>query len=755
MKRSGVALAAALLLWRGLEAWAQPASAAPATAAAPVAPQSPGPVTQPATPAPPSAEVVVEGRSVTEAEERRDALQAKTLIGREELDQYGDTSVLDVLQRLPGITIDGETPRLRGLGAGYTLILINGEPAPPGFSLDTLAPADIERIEIIKGPSAEHGGVAGTINVILRVAPKLRQREWRGAVGYRAVGPQGSGTLAWGDRIGQGVGAIGFHLPLTVYSWVNGNSQEVLRASRSVSAAATEQRVQGDDTWRGGGFNFTPRMEWKLSDTDTLNWQNFAQANSSRNTGQRTTEVLFGPALRSVADRSTSRGQWQMQRSQLQWVRKALDGGRFELKASAQGTQSSSQGEGDSFDSLGRVTAHRDNSSSVRESSLAQGGRWRQPLSEAHVLVIGWDLDHKDRRELRRAFDNGVERITGALGVPFTAALTRSVVFVQDEWLVGERWSALLGLRGEQWRGITTGPGQVVENRHASVSPVLTLRHAFDAKARNVLRASLSRSIRVPDVGLLLPRYTLNGSYERDLPNTPIAADSAGNPLLRPESALGLDLALEQSLSGGGVLSVGLFHRRIDGLIRRRIALENVSEASVPRWVSRPANIGRARSSGLELEVKGRAEQLLPWLFQARSGLQLRAALSLYRSAVEQLDDPDARLDGQPPWSSTWGLDQQWLGGRFGMGFNMTFTPAFATQQTDRQRVWRGAAKRWDGYALWRVDKQTQLRLAANNLLAPVGLSSQSVLDLDGFAASSTTRRPSRRQVTLNLVKRF
>jgi iron complex outermembrane receptor protein len=55
-------------------------------------------------------------------------------------------------------------PRLRGLGGGCTQILLNGEPAPPGFSMDMLAPTDIERIEVMKGPTAEFGGVAGTIN---------------------------------------------------------------------------------------------------------------------------------------------------------------------------------------------------------------------------------------------------------------------------------------------------------------------------------------------------------------------------------------------------------------------------------------------------------------------------------------------------------------------------------------------------------------------------------------------------------------
>jgi hypothetical protein len=100
--------------------------------------------------------VEIRGSEVTDTEQRRREPVAKQIFGREELDKYGDVSVTDVLKRLPGVTLSGGNPRLRGLGAGYTLILVNGEPAPPGFSLENLPPSQVERIEVTKGPTAEH-----------------------------------------------------------------------------------------------------------------------------------------------------------------------------------------------------------------------------------------------------------------------------------------------------------------------------------------------------------------------------------------------------------------------------------------------------------------------------------------------------------------------------------------------------------------------------------------------------------------------
>ena len=689
-----------------------------------------------------------------------------TVVGRDELDQYGDTSILDVLQRLPGITIDGETPRLRGLGGGYTLILLNGEPAPPGFSLDSLSPGEIERIEVIKGPTAEYGGVAGTINVILRTAPRFRQREVRLATSYRALAPQGLMSASWGDRAGD----IGFYVPLSLSSWANATGSQTDRVSRVPVGSVIEQRAQqvlGRDESRGGGLNFSPRLDIKLGEFDQLQWQGFVQANESRNRGARDTMVLSGPPLSTVQDSSKSAGKWQMLRSQLQWVRKRPDGLRLELKAAVQGTTQRSASDGLGRDMLGALSIQRINFNSQRSTQASTGGRVRWPLGGGHVLAGGWDLEERQRRELSRYIENGVEQFTSSVGLPFTSQVRRATVFVQDEWTLSEQWSFTTGLRGEQVRTRTATPLLSADSSYDALLPVMHLRHAFDPKGRDVLRFSVSRSLRVPDVNLLLPRYSLNGTYPREQSNTPIAPDSAGNPQLQPEYATGLELALERQLPGGGVLSAGLFHRQIDELIRRRITLETGAESPVPRWVSRPANIGRAKSTGLELEVKGRADQLLPawWVAVTNPdpgpakgrgpGLQLRAALSVYKSAVELIDDPNARLEGQAPWSATLGFDHAVRGSIFSYGANLGVTPAFSTQQSDRQRVWRSHARRLDAYALWRFSKEVQLRLSANNLVPVDSLSTSRVEDLDGFAASSLSRRQTTTLFNANLLLRF
>ena len=74
---------------------------------------------------------------------------------------------------------------MRGLGSGYTQLLIDGQRMPPGFSLDTLTPEQIDRIEIQRAPTAETGtqAIAGTINIITREGLQRRLNDWRFSTG--------------------------------------------------------------------------------------------------------------------------------------------------------------------------------------------------------------------------------------------------------------------------------------------------------------------------------------------------------------------------------------------------------------------------------------------------------------------------------------------------------------------------------------------------------------------------------------------
>ena len=162
-----------------------------AQSADPQAPAAPNPAPAAKAAADNLEAVQITGSRPDDVQERRNSTAAKIIIGRDEIDRFGDSTLGDVLKRLPGVTIQGRPGRggairLRGLGNGYTQILLDGERVPPGFSLDSLTPDQIERIEILRAPTAETGAraIAGTINIITRGGYSKRVNDVRLTTAY-------------------------------------------------------------------------------------------------------------------------------------------------------------------------------------------------------------------------------------------------------------------------------------------------------------------------------------------------------------------------------------------------------------------------------------------------------------------------------------------------------------------------------------------------------------------------------------------
>jgi outer membrane receptor for ferrienterochelin and colicins len=160
----------------------------------------------------------------------------------------------------------------------------------------------------------------------------------------------------------------------------------------------------------------------------------------------------------------------------------------------------------------------------------------------------------------------------------------------------------------------------------------------------------------------------------------------------------------------------------VQDLIRNRTTLESVSWASVPRYVSRPVNFDSADTFGLELEARGRAGTLLPFAFNAKTPLDLRASLNFYESRVKGVPRPDNRLDRQQPWSATVGIDYVLSGviaAPIRLGGSMSFTPSYRTQQSSEQAIEFARSRTFDLYANVPLSQTMSVRLIANNI-APV-----------------------------------
>ena len=193
---------------------------------------------------------------------------AKIIVGREEIDRFGDSTLGDVLKRLPGVTIQGRPGRggairMRGLGNGYTQILLDGERVPPGFSLDSLTPDQIERIEILRAPTAETGAraIAGTINIITREGYTQRVNDLRLTPRTRTAAPAVGLVDAQlsGGRLDVNYSLSGFY-----YERDNSSTTTTVDtlADDTVHAGAEAGRLRAPAS-AAAGFHGNGRLQWR------------------------------------------------------------------------------------------------------------------------------------------------------------------------------------------------------------------------------------------------------------------------------------------------------------------------------------------------------------------------------------------------------------------------------------------------------------------------------------------------------------
>ena len=652
------------------------------------------------TPAKPLATVEVKASLDTV---RRDDTASRVVVGHEELVKYGDASVLDALKRLPGVTVGSGGVSMRGLGSGYTQILVNGQRMPPGFLLEALAPDSIEKIEIIRAATAEYSteGIAGTINIVLRTAPGKKTAELKLSAGGGPGSTAGSVTMSKSDKQGE----FGYTLGATL-NYSTREYRTIERFSSRDAEGGLEELRDTDSFYRQ---RFTPlnanaRLNWAL-DGGSLSWQTLYNAGRNRGTEDNRTATLLGPAypypLLPVG--------WKIDSDSLHselGLDQRFDGGaRLEAKAVLDLThvlrRMGRRGIADRQTVLDTLDEGR-----IRNADITSAGKYQVPLLEGHAFTFGWDAG----RERNRQHDVRIERhpsgdaLSGSAALDvdtgYTATVERLALYGQDEWALRPGWSLYLGARWEGVRIATRGDAFARSGSSYKVfSPLMQTLWKIPGTKRDQLRLALTRTYRAPTMQQLIPAI-----FYATL-NTEVSSDYTGNAGLRPELATGIDAAWEHYFSGG-LVSLSATTRSIRDFIR------DMTRHDGARWVTAPVNQGGAEVRSLALEIK------LPMKpFGAAWPLELRGNLSRNWSSVDAVPGPGNRLDRQPRWSGNLGADVN--GARVSTGASFNFVTGGWTRTSVFESSYGGVTRDLEAYALYKFDPRSQLRLAARNLLAP------------------------------------
>ncbi|MES2018760.1 MAG: TonB-dependent receptor [Pseudomonadota bacterium] len=688
------------------------ATAIPSHAADPVPQAADTTTTTPAVMPPKVQQVTVTGGRANETETRRNATASKMIFGREELDRNGDSSVGEILKRLPGITMGGPPgrgggggARMRGLGNGYTQMLVNGERPPAGFSLESLAPEQVERIEIMRGPVAEHStqAIAGTINIVLRE-------------GYQQKDVQ----LKLTDSIEQGLHSpnIGLTLPgkRGALSWlVNGslavnrnrdNSSTAYQKVESNGALSSDQQRTSHSDSTSHMLHLAPRLSYRFDDGDTLNFQPFIVHNSSTGSSAGTLDEMIDPASAEYAlSLGQSTSSMTFVRGFGNYLHKMDAGAKLDVKFGFGGGRTESDSLRRQFDADGTAGDQFSTHESSRNSGLSTGGKYTRSMAKGHLLATGWDIEAGRRVQTSLAQRNGSAQYPGS-GAELSANTRRLAGFVQDEWDITAQWGVYLGLRWEGIRTSATNVGHDTTSNSAVWSPVAHTVWRIPGHDKDQIRASLTQSYRAPPLNDLIAVTTFTPGA-----GDPTRPDRSGNPDLKPELAKGLDLAYEHYVGKSGILSASGFVRQIDNLMRRTLS-ERMTDQGM-RWLSTPSNIGSAVTRGIELEAKLQLADLM----SDAPNMDLRANYSRFWSSVDGIPGPDNRLDQQARQSANVGLDYRLKKLPLSLGGSYNWTPATVVQTSVDERVHSGVKRQFDAYALWKFNPNRQLRLSANNLM--------------------------------------
>ncbi len=684
-----------------------------------------------------SAVIEVTGTRSDDAE-RRDATGARVVVGREELGRYGEPTLLEALKRTVGISVV-QTPgkpaelRLRGLGNGQTQILLNGTPVPPGFSVDSLAPSMVERVEVLRSAAAETGtqAIAGSVNIVLRAAGKRDPRETQAALRVQEPGPAGlqlSHSASWRE------GAHAFALTAAA---ARDEYRDVWHNETRIVQGAGTETGQAQDLWRRrqSQLSAAPQWTWKPGTDSALKLDGLLQWRGTRALGG-SERLTLDEAGASTLDAQGRRDESERQhRASVQW-NDLLGGGR-RLMVSLASTGVSrriEQQRDDRRDGQPSLSLHTRQDVDERSTNLGLRHSW--PLGDAQTLSAGLALAWREQSQRSRQQGESTTAFPDLdADTEDRVRLRDAAAYLQHAWEPDASLSSTIGLRLVKLR-LEAGPdGAARPVQHKTlVSPTAQLRWAIPGRPGHALRVALAQTYRVPVLRELATFRVASA------PNTPLNPDLEGAAALRPEVAVSADLGYEFHPGKSGLVSLNLYERRISDTI-----LNQTAPDARGRWVATPVNAGSTRAWGIEFESR----VVLAELDAALPPTALRLNLAHNETRVLSLPGPDRRLARTPGWVASLGADHKLAAWPITLGASLLREHSLPGRRDTASVLARDDRRDLDLYALWRIDPAMQLRVSALNVLRP-GYAERTSLSAPGIDAIG--RVETRRPATLRMV---
>jgi iron complex outermembrane receptor protein len=591
------------------------------------------------------------------------------VVTKEEIKKRNILTVDQSLNAVPGVfnrrgkgLMDTQAAiTLRGIpNQNRTLILRDGIPLNNAYTGDVLwgglAPEDIERIEVVKGPfSSLYGGNAmgGVVNIITKMPEK---REFTVKAGYGTSWTRGEAMddlqkyyLSYGDNVKDKLSLF------LSYGWkgTNGYPTDLnVQSSRppaSITGWSTTTDNQGnpryligdkgDNRWWDdnlnikAGYSFSKESKLILSFLRTQYKYVYEDPHTFLQNASGSPVFSYG----TVRESSFLSG--------LGYTEQNVYNASFQTEASAVKMKFS----------LGLVQQDKPWYITPDTTATRAGGpgtlsetasesyyadlQFDVPIGERQLLTLGGSLRHdwSDTQEHRVTYWKNEESVA-ALTFESRGWNQTFAFFMQDEIKILKNLTAYLGFREDWWEtrdgysnsvGAAGYPKSFDARNASSFNPKGAL--VYRPFEQTTLRASAGSAFRAPTV------YELYRTWVSSSGTT-----FAGNPDLKPETTVSWDVGVEQGLWKGAKVKADYFENYLSGLIYR-----NTITPTFQQYV----NVGGATVKGVEVEAE---QRFADWL-RVFGSLMWDDARVTKNDAKPQI--VGARLTYMPEWVSSVGVD--------------------------------------------------------------------------------------------------